>query len=77
MESPEYKYRLENRLLDITADLRLIDRAMLRNMETSDIEQLGKAVLEATEVLQKIKERRLRVKQLLSNKRAKDMAKKN
>jgi hypothetical protein len=77
MESPEYKYRLENRLLEITADLRLIDRAILRNMETADIEQLGKAVLEAAEVLQQIKERRLRVRQLLHNKRAKDLVKKS
>jgi hypothetical protein len=75
MESPEYRFKLENRLLEITADLRLLDRAILRNMQVSDMEQLGKSLLEAIEVLQLIKERRLVVRQLLNNRRAKDRVK--
>ncbi len=67
----EYKQRLVNWVLEITADIRLLDKDILLAMYTEDIERLGKSLLEGHEILADIQEKKKPIAELIVKKRDK------
>jgi predicted translin family RNA/ssDNA-binding protein len=70
MNATEYKHKLAGRLLDITNDIRLLDKTVILQMHVGDIERLGKTVKEASELLEVIQQKNMVVAKMMDNKRS-------
>jgi hypothetical protein len=53
-----YRHRLVKRYLELTKELYKLDRDLLLTMQTEDLEELGKAMVQPTKILEEILEKR-------------------
>jgi hypothetical protein len=49
-----YRHRLAKRYLELTKDLYLIDKDLLLTMQTDDLEELGKAMVQPAKLLEEM-----------------------
>jgi nanoRNase/pAp phosphatase (c-di-AMP/oligoRNAs hydrolase) len=71
MDTTLYKHKLAERLLEITTDIRLLDKSIILLIYTDEIERLGKSVLEASEILEEIQKKNTTVAKMIKDKRNK------